>query len=151
LRQQRALGRISITADPSLLASRPEMDPLVETGDVVYVPQRPSTISVLGQVLQPGSYPYVPGETVEAYIDKAGGFARTAADSQTFLVFPDGSARRWNRSWFRFGVSDLPPGTTIVIPRDVTPLDLRQTIVDITQILSQLAVSIASVAVISKQ
>ncbi len=151
MRQQRALGRISIVADPSVLAARPDLDPLAETGDVIYVPQRPSTISVLGQVLQPGNYPYIPNESISSYISKAGGFASSADDSQTFLVFPDGSARLWERSWFRYGATDIPPGTAIVVPRDVTPLDLRQTIVDLTQILSQLAVSIASVAVISKQ
>jgi len=150
LRQQRALGRISVVADPSILASRPELDPLLEPGDVIYVPQRPSTISVLGQVLQPGSYPYTSGESVDSYIRRAGGYARTADESQTYLVFPDGSARRWERSWFRFDAASLPPGTAIVVPRDVTPLDLRQTIIDVTQILSQLAVSIASVAVISR-
>jgi polysaccharide export outer membrane protein len=150
LRQQKPLGRISVVADPSILASRPEMDPLLETGDVIYVPQRPSTISVLGQVLQPGSYPYSRVESVGDYIQRAGGYARTADESQTYLVLPDGSARRWERSWFRFDVAALPPGSAIVVPRDVTPLDLRQTIIDVTQILSQLAVSIASVAVISK-
>lgn len=150
LRQQRALGRISVVADPSILAARPDQDPLLEAGDVVYVPQRPSTISVLGQVLQPGSYPYNRGESLDAYIRRAGGYARTADESQTFIVLPDGSARRWERSWFQFDSASLPPGSTIVVPRDVTPLDLRQTIIDVTQILSQLAVSIASVAVISR-
>jgi hypothetical protein len=151
LRQQRALGRVSITADPSILASRPDLDPLLETGDVIYIPQRPSTVSVLGQVLQPGNFPYSSRETVDSYIRKAGGYSRAADESQTFLVFPDGTARRWESSWFRFDTLTLPPGTTIVVPRDVTPLDIRQTILDVTQIFSQLAVSIASVAVISRQ
>jgi polysaccharide biosynthesis/export protein len=42
----------------------------------------------------------------------------------------------------------LPPGSAIVVPRDVTPLDTRQLILDISGILSQLAVSVASLAVI---
>src|ERR1019366_9313479 len=44
LRTQKAVGRVSITADPSILASKPELDPLLEAGDVVYIPQRPNTI-----------------------------------------------------------------------------------------------------------
>ena len=151
LREQRPMGRVSIVADPSVLASRPELDPLLEPGDVIYLPQRPSTISVLGQVLQPGSYPYRAGESIADYIARAGGFARTADESQAYLVLPDGSARRWERSWFHFDATSLAPGSAIVVPRDVTPLDLRQTLIDVTQILSQLVVSIASVAVISKQ
>jgi protein involved in polysaccharide export with SLBB domain len=151
LRQQQALGRISVVADPSILASRPELDPLLETGDVIYLPQRPTTISVMGQVLQPGSYTYGAGLDIEDYISRAGGMSSTADGSQAFVVLPDGSARRVGRSWFRYDSNVIPPGSVIVIPRDVTPLDLRQTVIDITQILSQLAVAIASVAVISNQ
>ena len=55
------------------------------------------------------------------------------------------------RSWLSFEVANLPPGSSIVVPRDVTPLDLRQTIIDVSQIFSQFAVSIASIAVLSKQ
>jgi len=86
------------------------------------------------------------------YIERAGGYSRLADEGQTFIVLPDGTARRLEKSWLRFGATDaLPPGSAIVIPRDVTPLDLRQTIIDISQIMSQLAVSIASVAVLSRQ
>jgi protein involved in polysaccharide export with SLBB domain len=101
--------------------------------------------------MQPGSYPYLAGETLGEYIDKAGGYTSLADDSQTYIVLPDGSARKVSRSWLNFDTNALPPGSAIVVPRDVTPLDLRQTIIDVSQIFSQLAVSIASVAVISKQ
>lgn len=151
LRRQQAVGRISIVADPSLLASKPEEDPLLEAGDVIYIPQRPSTVSVLGQVRQPGSYPYRANETLESYIQRAGGYSRTADESETYIVLPDGSARKVEKSWLSFNTASLPPGTSIVVPRDVTPLDLRQTIIDISQIFSQFAVAIASVAVISRQ
>jgi polysaccharide export outer membrane protein len=151
LRNQQALGRISITADPSVLASNPAQDPLLEPGDVVYIPQRPSTIAVMGQVLQPGSYPYKAGESLGDYVQRAGGYSSTADESQTLIVLPDGSARRVERSWLSFSENSLPPGSAIVVPRDVTPLDLRQTIIDVSQVLSQFAVSIASVAVLSKQ
>ncbi len=151
LRNQQALGRISIIADPSVLAANPAQDPLLEAGDVVYIPQRPATVSVLGQVLQPGSYPYKAGESLADYVQRAGGYSSTADESQTFIVLPDGSARRVERSWLSFSENSLPPGSAIVVPRDVTPLDLRQTIIDVSQILSQFAVTIASVAVLSKQ
>jgi polysaccharide export outer membrane protein len=151
LRTQKAVGRISITADPSILASKPELDPLLEAGDVLYVPQRPSTVAVLGQVMQPGSFPYRPGLTLNDYIEQAGGYAATSDDSLTFIVLPDGSARRIQKSWLSFDAQSLPPGSTIVVPRDVTPLDTRQLILDISSIFSQFAVSLASLAVLSKQ
>jgi len=151
LRTQKAVGRVAIVADPSVLASRPEMDPLLEAGDVLYIPQRPSTIAVLGQVMQPGSFPYRPGMTLEDYIEQAGGYAATSDESLTFIVLPDGSARRIRKSWLSFDAQDLPPGSTIVVPRDVTPLNTRQLILDVSSIFSQFAVSLASLAVLAKQ
>ena len=58
LRNQKALGRISVIADPSVLAAHPDRDPILEPGDSIYIPQRPSTVTVLGDVMQPGSYPF---------------------------------------------------------------------------------------------
>ncbi len=151
LRAQKALGRISIIADPSILASKPELDPLLEPGDVVYIPQRPSTIAVLGQVQQQGSYPYQSGKTVQDYIDEAGGFGLTSDNDNTFVVLPDGTARKVDSSWFSFGsnVQNLPPGSAIVVPRDIAPFDLQATITQTTSILSQIAVTVASLAVLS--
>jgi protein involved in polysaccharide export with SLBB domain len=151
LRNQKAVGRVAITADPSVLASRPETDPLLEAGDVLYIPQRPSTIAVLGQVMQPGSFPYRAGMTLEDYVEQAGGYAATSDESLTFIVLPDGSARRVQRSWLSFDAQNLPPGSTIVVPRDVTPLNTRQLILDVSSIFSQFAVSIASMVVLARQ
>jgi polysaccharide export outer membrane protein len=151
LRNQKAVGRISIAADPSVLATKPELDPLLEPGDLIYIPQRPSTISVLGQVMQPGSLPYRSGNTLEDYIQMAGGYSPTSDESNTFIVLPDGSARKVETSWLNFSSVNLPPGSSIVVPRDITPLDTRQLILDVTGIFSQLAVTAASLAVLSHQ
>ena len=42
IKSQPALGRITISADPAVLAANPQLDPLLEPGDVIYVPQRPT-------------------------------------------------------------------------------------------------------------
>jgi protein involved in polysaccharide export with SLBB domain len=151
LRTQKPLGRIAMDADPSLLASNPAQDPLLEAGDVLFIPQRPSTVAVLGEVMQPGSYSYKPGMTVEAYVKNAGGYAQFANDELTFIVMPDGSARSIETSWLNFDVTTLPPGSTIVVPRDLAPLSKRQVILDVTSILSTFAVTAASLAILAKQ
>ena len=83
------------------------MDPLLEAGDVVFIPQRPSTVTVLGEVMQPGSYSYQPGMTVGDYIKKAGGYAQFSDEDLTFIVLPDGSAKRMETSWLGFDVHHL--------------------------------------------
>jgi polysaccharide export outer membrane protein len=150
LRTQKAAGRVSFVADPSVLAAHPDLDPLVESGDVIFIPQRPSTVSVLGEVMQPGTYAYQPGQTLDDYIQKAGGYAQFSDEGLTFVVMPDGTARKIEKSMWGFGSTKLPPGSAIVVPRDLTPIDTRQIVLDVTGILSQLAVSLASLAVISR-
>ncbi len=151
IRNAKPLGRISVIADPSQLLAHPAEDVLLEPGDVIYVPQRPSTVAVLGRVLQPGSFPFRPGLSTADYIHMAGGYAQFADDSETYVVLPDGTARRYRRSWLDFDRPDIPPGSAVVVPRDLAPLDLHQLIVDTTSIVGQLAVSAASLAVLSKQ
>jgi protein involved in polysaccharide export with SLBB domain len=150
LRTQVPLGRVTITADPTVLAVKPQEDILLEPGDVLYIPQRPSTVSVLGEVMQPGSYAYKPNASPGDYIQRAGGYAQFADDDLTFVVLPDGTANKVDRSWLTFNATKLPPGSAIVVPRDIDPLDIRALITQVTTILSQLAVTAASLAVISQ-
>lgn len=151
LRTQKALGRIAIAADPSVLAATPSLDPLLEAGDVVFIPQRPSTVAVLGEVMQPGSYTYQAGLSVADYVRRAGGYAQFSNEDMTFIVQPDGSARRIETSWLNFDVTTLPPGSAIIVPRDLAPLNARQIVLDVTGIMSSLAVTIASLAVLARQ
>jgi len=151
LRNQKGLGRIAIAADPSVLAANPQLDPLLEPGDVVFIPQRPSTVTVLGEVMQPGSYTYQRGMKVKDYIKQAGGYAQYSDEDLTFLVLPDGSARKIETSWLNFDATSLPPGSSIVVPRDLAPLTARQLLLDVTGIFSSFAVTAASLAVLAKQ
>jgi len=88
---------------------------------------------------------------VEDYIKKSGGYAQFANDDMTFIVMPDGSARRLDTSWLNFDATTLSPGSTIVVPRDLAPLFPRQVILDVTSILSTFAVTAASLAILAKQ
>jgi len=151
IKNQKALGRVSIVADPAILAAHPNLDPLLEPGDVIYIPQRPYSVAVLGDVLQPGSVPFNPDMSASDYINRAGGYSQFADKSSVILVLPDGSARPLEHSWFHIGSDDIPPGSTIFVSRDISGLDLHQIIVDTTSIVSQLAVSAASLAVLSTQ
>lgn len=149
LRTQKGLGRVSIVADPAVLAGQPEQNTLLEGGDVIYVPQRPSTVSVLGEVLQPGSFVYRSHFSAGDYLAKAGGTTAYADDSLTFIVLPDGSAVKLDRPWLPFDSQRVPAGSTIVVPRDIAPWQWSDIVSNATQIFSQMAVAGASLAVIS--
>jgi protein involved in polysaccharide export with SLBB domain len=149
LRTQKGLGRISIVADPAILAAKPSENPLLEPGDVIFIPQHPSTVSVLGEVLQPGSFTYNRRMTAADYLAKAGGYSGFADDSLTYVILPDGSAKRYETSWLPNGGESLPPGSVIVVPRDIAPFSWQDFLLNGSQIFSQLAIAGASLAVLS--
>lgn len=151
IRNQQALGRISVTADPAVLAANPGSDPMLEADDKVFIPARPYSIAVMGEVLQPGSVAFRSDMSPEDYVAAAGGYTRFADEDLTIVVYPDGSARRATKSWFRYSSEVVPPGSTIFVARDISGVDAHQMMIDLTQIVSQMAVSLASVAVLAAQ
>jgi protein involved in polysaccharide export with SLBB domain len=151
LLHQPTLGRISIAIDPSILLAHPDRDPLLETGDALYIPKRPSTVAVTGEVLNAGAFAWRPGMSLDDYMDMAGGETDAAEDSMVFVVMPDGTAVPSHTSWWSFGgASRIPPGATIVVPRDPQPFNLTTFLATYTDILSKVAITAASLAVINK-
>lgn len=148
LRNQTPVGRISFIADPSILAAHPDRDPMLEPGDIVYIPQRPSTVTVLGEVMQPGSYQFSVDKGSDDYVDEAGGFGRYADSGHTFIVYPDGSAQSMDTSWLRFDSAKIPPGSVIFVPKDILPINWVVLTTSLGEILKDLAVSAASLAVL---
>jgi polysaccharide export outer membrane protein len=150
LLKQPALGRITVTADPTILAVKPELDTLLQTGDFIYIPKRPSTVSVSGEVLNPGSFQYRPAMTLDDYVEQAGGYSKVAEDDETFIILPDGSARTPSSNLLSFFGSDpIPPGSTIVVPPNPAPFNTMVFLTQISQIFSQVAIAAASLSVIS--
>jgi polysaccharide export outer membrane protein len=149
LLHQPTLGRISIAIDPSILLAHPDRDPLLETGDAIYIPKRPSTVAVTGEVLNAGAFAWRPGMSLDDYMDMAGGETDAAEDSMVFVIMPDGTAVPSHTSWWSFGgASRIPPGATIVVPRDPQPFNLTTFLATYTDILSKVAITAASLAVI---
>jgi protein involved in polysaccharide export with SLBB domain len=150
LHDTQASGRITVISDPATLATHPEDDIVLQPGDFLFIPQRPNSVTVVGEVLNPGSYPQKADRTVNDYIELAGGYGRYADDSYVYVINPDGSSRPVESSLFRFGSDRLAPGSLIVVPRDLRPLDWQQFAVSIGKILSDLAISAASISVVSR-
>jgi polysaccharide biosynthesis/export protein len=89
--------------------------------------------------------------SVSDYVDRAGGYARYADVSLMFVVLPDGTSRKVERSWFAIGGANrLPPGTVIVVPKEIDPFSIRQTAIDLSQVLGQMAITAASLSILAK-
>lgn len=143
-------GRIVVEADPVVLRKRPELDVLLEADDQIVIPKRPLTVVVSGELMAPAALQFVSGKTADDYIREGGGTTRDADTGRSFLVLPDGRAEPLSISSWNHTVTTVPPGATIVIPRDVRPYGFLELAKDIGGIVSQLALTAASITVISR-
>jgi protein involved in polysaccharide export with SLBB domain len=150
LREARAAGRMVVEANPVLLASRPELDVLLEPGDLIAMPKRPNEVTVVGAVQNPGSLQFTTGWRASEYVRAAGGNQRFADPSRAFLVLPNGTSVPAGLGAWQLGGPPVPPGSLVVVPQDPSPFEAWGFLRDVTQIASQFALSAAALSVITR-
>ena len=139
LKGAEALGRLTVESDPAILESNPELDILLESDDRIYIPKRPLTVRVAGEVLSPAALQFKTGKNPRDYISEAGGFSYNADSDRAFVVYPNGSAQPLAVSAWNQSAVMIPPGSTIIVPRDPKPLTFMDGAKDLSQILANLA------------
>lgn len=150
LAETEAPGRMVVEADPRVLALRPDLDTVLEGGDAIYVPKEPNYVLALGDVNNPGALQFVAGKTATEYLAESGGALSTADRKRAFMVLPNGSAQPLTLGgWSGSRGAPPPPGTTIIVPKNIDPLYRLSVFRDITTIIAQLASSVATVAVLA--
>ena len=88
MQNAKPIGRVVVEADPTVIAARPLSDIRLEPDDEIYIPKRPSSVTVTGQVLSAGSVSFKPGSSARDYIDNAGGFTPYADEGQALWFIP---------------------------------------------------------------
>ena len=120
--QNEAGGRVVIDL-PAILAGDPNADIQLEAGDSLFVPEFNNTVSIIGEVRQPGTFRYENDRSVSDYLDLAAGLTVRADRKDTYIVRANGSVDLINskRSLLSFtpsNMSELEPGDTIIVPVD---------------------------------
>ena len=93
----------------------------VVSGDRIFIPTKPTSISVVGEVMSPGSIIWEEKKSLSNYIELAAGFTQLADNKKIFLIKPNGQAVRYGGLWG--ARQQILPGSTIVIPRRETFLN----------------------------
>ena len=117
-----ASGRIAL----EMSAADTQLPPIVlEDGDNITVPHKPSFVGVMGAVQAETSFIHKPGYTVGDYIEKAGPTASANLDA-ALLIRADGTvqANKAQRSWTGRGNSQfmstlMQPGDTLFVPEEL--------------------------------
>jgi protein involved in polysaccharide export with SLBB domain len=150
LRQARAAGRMVVEANPVVLAGRPDLDVLLEPGDLIAMPKRPNEVTVVGAVLNPGSLQFTTGWRAGEYVRASGGTQRFSDSGRAFVVLPNGQSTPAGLGAWQSGGPPVPPGSLVVVPQDPSPYETWGFLRDLTQVLGQLALSSAALAVITR-
>ncbi len=150
LREAEPVGRMIVDVDLLALKTDPLKNFRVQGGDSIHIPERPESVTVVGEVLNASTISYNPDFNANDYINRSGGLNESADKGRIFIILPDGQSSVVNRrSLFASGSNSILPGSTIVIPRDSRPLDAVNLTQIITPILADLATSAAAIAVLS--
>ena len=149
MRSIEPVGRLVIDLESFSAAERAAVgDSLIlKDGDQLLVPRRPQEVTVIGEVQYATSHIYREDLSRSDFIAQSGGLTNKADKKRIYVVRASGAVSVESGSlWFgRRGSDDIRPGDTIVVPLDtdrVRPLTLWTSV---TQILYNVAISVAAV------
>ena len=152
LRQTNLNGRVVLNVSPTDRGVQSLPDLPLENGDRLYVPSRPSTVNVIGDVFEQASFLYQDDYRTGDYLTKAGGPARSADRSHMFVIRADGSvvSRRTGAPLFAKTFDSLPmsPGDTLIVPTYVNRSTFVRGLIDWSQIFSNFALGAAAVNIL---
>jgi polysaccharide export outer membrane protein len=141
-------GRLLIDL-PAALSGNAESDYEVEDGDELIIPRSSDTVSVVGEVRQPGTHIFQLGLLVEDYISLSAGVTKRSDEAAIYIVRANGSVTTLDSSWWRFseaGMQTLRPGDSIVVPVDSQHKESLAQWREVTQVIYQGMVSVAALA-----
>jgi polysaccharide export outer membrane protein len=153
LRNTRASGRVALPVRPrdNKLTDFPDM--IMEDSDRLTIPHTPSTVSVVGDVYNPGSFIFEPRNTAGAYLEIAGKGKPQSDLHHAFVLRANGvviAANNVNGLFVgtKFQRIRMYPGDQIVVPYKLPTGAFVRGLRDWTQISSQLALTAAALAVV---
>ena len=120
---------------------------ILKDGDLINIPAFSNEVTVQGEVLNSSSFIYVDGMSFNDYIKASGGYTSFADKRSGFIIRANGEAIPASINVFG-GKTDIYPGDTIVVPRDLNQLEGLPLVSVATKIISDIAFSAASLNVL---
>jgi len=112
-----ALGAIGVDVRAALKEPSGGDDVVLKDGDILTIPQKPSTVEVVGEVFRPHGVLFQPGKRADFYWDRAGGLKKSADKGRIYIELPNGGIRKPNRIFFLWRRwPKILPGSRVVVP-----------------------------------
>jgi len=153
LRTTRASGRVALDVTPKDkdISDFPNM--VMEDSDRLSIPHTPSTVSVVGDVYNPGSFIFTTPNTTGSYLEIAGRGKPQSDMHHAFVLRANGvvvAANNVNGLFVgtKFNRIRLYPGDQVVVPYKLPTAAWVRGLQQWSQIASQLAITAAALAVV---
>ena len=153
LRNTRASGRVALPLKPSDKDVSDFPDMVLEDADRLSIPHTPSTVSVVGDVYNPGSFIFEPRNSAGEYLEMAGKGKPQSDLHHAFVLRANGvvvaaSSVNGLFTGTKFDRVHLYPGDQVVVPYKLPTGAFIRGLRDWTQISSQLALTAAALAIL---
>ena len=153
LRTTRASGRVALDVKPKDKDINDFPNMLMEDSDRLSVPHTPATVSVVGDVYNPGSFIFTAPNSAGSYLEIAGKGKPQSDMHHAFVLRANGvvvAANNVNGPFVgtKFNRIRLYPGDQIVVPYKLPTAAWVRGLQQWSQIASQLAITAAALAVV---
>ncbi len=136
MKKFQATGRvvIDLTTD-----NFPETDDnmVLEDGDALIIPQKMTTVMVMGRIFNPSAYLWKQGLSINDYLEKSGGYLEDADEERIYVVMANGEVKSAAQ---KGGKNELlsfkpNPGDIVFVPQQTLGRSSMAQIMDVLQIL----------------
>ncbi len=141
MKDAQALGRMVIKLE-DILESPKTYNLTLQPGDKLFIPRKYEDVIVMGEIYHPTSHLYNKKFEVKDYIRLSGGVNEKGNKRAIYVVHVNGAVQQSNNV-------KIGPGDVIVIPYKLDRISTHQMVVDVSQILYQLALTAASLKVLN--
>ncbi|MGM0461655.1 MAG: SLBB domain-containing protein [Fibrobacterota bacterium] len=110
IRRRNDIGIVSLDLERLLNREDERENIVLEDGDSIFIPTRPRTVRVEGEVFFPSAVKFVPRKPVRHYLSGAGGLTQEADKRSIYIIQANGEVASIRR-----GSRDITPGSKIVV------------------------------------
>jgi hypothetical protein len=93
LQALKVTGRQNVNLDPDEVRVTENGNPTLEGEYTLWLPAKPTTVTVMGLISSPGKKPFTPGRDVASYLDEQS-LLSGADNSYAWVVYPDGHTQK---------------------------------------------------------
>ena len=109
-------GNVAIDLVKSMEHPGSDWDIILLSGDIIKIPRELQTVSITGNVYNPGQVMYKPGRRVKYYLLRAGGFDEKSLKGGVAVTAANGEVMGTKRILFFKSYPRVTPGANIFVP-----------------------------------